>query len=145
LHLTLAFLGEVDPGRLPELQAAAEQVAAGRAVFSLLPLRQPGAFIGWHNPHVIWLGVQPSEELDRLHRELWQDLQPLGLKVEQRWHPHITLGRVKRELPPTMATDIRQLTFDLPREVYRGLTLFESTLTPGGAKYREVRTFPFRD
>lgn len=89
LHVTLAFLGEVEPARASEL---------GEWVRSLT--LAPGE---WHldrwgsfqRPGIVWVGAsRPDPALESLHRYLWETLEPLGLGPRPgRFTAHVTLLR----------------------------------------------------
>jgi 2'-5' RNA ligase len=89
LHMTLHFLGQVDPERLGGLRALGEAAADGR--FSVV-LDEIGH---WRKPQVLW--AAPSSvpgELPQLHARLGSGLVALGLPVEARdFRPHVTLAR----------------------------------------------------
>ena len=53
IHLTLKFLGEIDPGILPGLSAALRSATASSPSFGL-SLRGLGGFPNLRNPRVIW-------------------------------------------------------------------------------------------
>lgn len=90
LHLTLAFLGNVDAQRVTALCAAVPtwQVRTG-----VLELNRFGRFKG---PRIVWAG--PTEQrvtwLDALHDELWERLSAMGLtSPAEAFRPHVSLLR----------------------------------------------------
>lgn len=102
LHLTLAFLGDVQPMQLARAAAAAREIVA--SAFAL-QLDQPGYFR--HN-HIVWAGpsVVPVA-LVALVDALSQALREAGFSLERRaFTPHLTILREAREprawppLPP---------------------------------------------
>lgn len=88
-HLTLAFLGAVDAGRLDALRAAAATV---RAEPFTLVLDGHGH---WPRPRVAWLGCRrPPAAAGALAGTLWAALAPLGFVPERRaFQPHLTVLR----------------------------------------------------
>ncbi len=90
LHLTLAFLGEVAPGRVSAIREAMDglTVPAMRLTFSHAGrFRREGGDI-W------WLGLEPNQPLARLQKELSGSLRGKGFALENRpFSPHITLAR----------------------------------------------------
>src|SRR5215210_7270469 len=56
LHLTLKFLGELEPGRIEALKRAAQR-ATERVEKFALTLAEAGAFPPRGNPRVLWLGL----------------------------------------------------------------------------------------
>lgn len=91
-HVTLAFLGEVDPDRVPGLRARLDRVAASHAPLRGLRLMGAGTFRG-----VLWLGVQPTgrhSPADRLARAVQREMRAAGIPVERRpWRAHLTIAR----------------------------------------------------
>ncbi len=81
-----------------------------------------------------------------LQSEVEQQAQKIGLPQEkQRFHPHITVGRVKNPSQFLSNTwknvKIKEyLEFKADK-----ITLFKSILNPSGAIYEVVDTFPFRE
>ena len=95
LHATLAFLGEIDRSRLPELAALAQQSVAGR--FELLLDR-----IGyWPHNRIVYAaaGAMPAP-LSALARALALRLAGAGFRIEERpYFAHVTLLRAARRAP----------------------------------------------
>lgn len=105
LHLTLQFLGPVEPSRLPTVFAAAEGVATRATPFPLL-IERIGTFSrsGW--PTVVWAGVGRGEaELAQLAAGLGTQLRGDGWSLgRRRFRGHCTLARLRcRPRPATVA------------------------------------------
>src|SRR5581483_1284842 len=101
MHLTLKFLGDVPDTDTPDICRVVEQLAADFETFEIT-CRGAGAFPSLRDPKILWIGIEDgAEELQRLQAEIENALkQELGYGKEQRgFHPHLTIGRVKRELP----------------------------------------------
>lgn len=98
-HLTLAFLGDVRNSDLNDLCRA---VASAVEPFERLELQLDGlgAFPSPRKPRVIWAGVtsaNPQSLLD-LREAIVQATARVGYRPDDpRFHPHITLGRIKSE------------------------------------------------
>jgi 2'-5' RNA ligase len=137
IHMTLKFLGEIDPPALPRLTCCLAAAAAGESPFSLV-VGGLGAFPNLRNPRVVWCGLEG--ELDRLmalQAKVEAGCSKLGFPPEERsFSPHLTLGRVKGSRNLAALGDcIRAgspLRADLRVEV---LNIYKSTLTPSGAIY----------
>jgi 2'-5' RNA ligase len=101
MHLTLKFLGDIPDTETPDVCRAVERVAADFEPFEII-CRGAGAFPNLRDPRTLWIGIEDgAEELKRLQAEIDTALKTdLGYAKEQRgFHPHLTIGRVKRELP----------------------------------------------
>ncbi len=93
LHVTLVFLGDTEPERVPSLEAAARAVALRHAPFEL---RCGGAgTFGSRAPRLLWGGVTGDvRPLVALQRDLSASLEPIGYAPEARaFTPHLTLAR----------------------------------------------------
>jgi 2'-5' RNA ligase len=93
-HLTLLFLGDVPPDRVPALvEKAAPAVAAAPPMN--LRLAGAGRFGSLHRPQVAWAGLAGDvDPLVELARRLTGVAGSLRLAVEERpFRAHLTLGR----------------------------------------------------
>ncbi|MGH9382137.1 MAG: RNA 2',3'-cyclic phosphodiesterase [Thermoanaerobaculia bacterium] len=145
LHLTLVFLGETAPDRLPSL-AAHLAPAFGQHPPLRLRVRGAGTFPSGRAARVAWLGVAGGSELAALQAALAEAAaKAAGVELERRpFHAHLTLARPARPWPPR-AVERFLASADRPRgepfEVAQGV-LLESQLGAGGARYRTVEAFP---
>ncbi len=148
LHLTLAFLGELDSARL---DAAIE--AAGVAARSARPFRLRVAGLGTFGPpkapRVIWAAVGGDlPALRALHADLVRELSTCGFPPEEReFSPHFTLARLKQPLSPGALTRLNLLMRE-PVDVgahmtAESLSVMKSELRRSGALYTRLRECPF--
>lgn len=144
LHLTLKFLGEVDPGRVDEIYGAMEEALRTCAPFQG-GLRGLGAFPGLGRMRVVWVGLSEGRErILEMRVRLEEALAKLGFRPEGRpFDPHLTIGRVKSPkgkeelrafVTAHQATDFG--TFAVER-----VELKESTLTPKGPIYKTLKVY----
>ncbi len=153
IHLTLLFLGEVQDTLVPDIKAALRGAGwnrnneGGEPTVSLprLSLAQVGAYRSTKQPQTIWVGLAGElEVLEQLHQAVLASLAPLGFAADnRRFHPHLTLGRVRRELDkPTLAAVGKTIeSVAPPAQVAwqsREPVLFESILRPTGPIYRKI-------
>jgi len=142
IHLTFHFLGDIDSGKVSELDAVMGE-AAGKIPPFRIRVRGLGAFPHLKRPRVFWVGLDAGEEIHTLHHQLGQGLKRLRYRVESRaFRPHLTLARVRSfdGLGPL----IREFTNGREREFGEGeireVVLYRSELKPGGAEYTSLRT-----
>jgi 2'-5' RNA ligase len=138
LHLTLAFLGDVAEAAMPGLIGAVSEAARAPLPFSL-EVRGLGAFPNARRPRVIWAGLA-GEWLPRLF-ELQATVAAacagVGHRPDERFHPHVTLGRFR----PGRVPDVTRLVADHAEwtggviEVAE-VRVYASELGPSGASYR---------
>ena len=141
LHITLKFLGEVEEGRLNEITSALKEVSKGHSGFSI-NLEDLGCFPSNKNPRVLWIGVkQGKEEVVELARALEDCFIRLGFRAERRFHPHLTIGRIKKFC---LIDEIISMNFQSRPFLVDSFSLFKSTLRPEGPIYErlvELRLF----
>lgn len=144
MHLTLKFLGDTEPDEIEAVDQALRR-AAGPVPPTGCRLQGVGSFPHLRRPRVIWAGVEPEGEgLSELHEGIEGELVGLGFAREKRrFHPHVTLGRVKggggkEEL--AAAVESRE-ELELGRFTVDEFQLYESELSPEGARYTVLSTY----
>ncbi len=128
LHLTLAFLGEVEVARAEELAEWVQGLAIASGEWRL---------DGWgffRRPGIVWVGSQaPDPALEALQRALWHTLEAHGLAGRPtRFIPHVTLLRRAASLDTGSFPEV-----DLSWP-YRQLELIQSFTDKCGARYRTL-------
>ena len=139
-HLTLRFLGEIDPMLSIPLDSATRRVTRTVAPFDL-SITQLGLFPDAGRPRVLWAGGA-SERFERLARSLGQTIEELGFPLDRRpASPHVTLARIKGRPDPALEQVLSALD-SLPgwRIPVDRIVLMESELTPRGAVYAPLFT-----
>ena len=141
LHLTVRFIGEVENGLLPDIDAALGSVSA--PAFDLV-LDGVGQFGSGSRSRVLWAGVERNDALVHLNQKVESALVRAGLpREERRFSPHVTLARL-RDAPQE-----RVGRFIQDRGLFRAgpirvehFTLFESRPGGGGPVYDPLREYP---
>ena len=147
IHLTLKFLGQVDPSLTPDIMDALGRVASGRSPFRL-GLSGLGAFPRPEAPRTIWAGLEGHlEELEGLQGDVDREVSSSAdVPVESRpFVPHLTLGRVRDRVSSTQRRSIADALRGAalgptPPWTVAGLHLVRSTLTPAGPVYDVLGT-----
>jgi 2'-5' RNA ligase len=131
LHLTLAFLGEVDEALLPALHALG--VSLSQLPSGQMPLTHTGS---WPNG-IVWAAPDATPpELSALVSALNEGIAALGLPVEKRrYAPHLTL--VRRAQRPLTTRAIKPISWPLDH-----LALVASELDTDGARYTTLARWP---
>jgi 2'-5' RNA ligase len=142
LHLTLKFLGSTPAVRLDAIRSVLDE-ATDHPPFELR-LAGLGSFPPVGRPRVLWVGVEEgARDLGQIARRLEAGFEPLGFSPEsRRFHPHLTLGRVKDGraraedvLAPVREAEVGALRVDEVR-------LYQSHLSASGAEHAVVHTSP---
>ncbi|RSL16868.1 2'-5' RNA ligase [Edaphobacter aggregans] len=135
MHITLSFLGQVDPARLDHIQRS---LAAIHAPKLHLQLNGSGSF---PKAGILHAQIKPSPSLLNLAEQVFQSMETCGFPRERRpYTPHITLARSKEpiRIPPHKADNPAfQQSFTAHE-----LRLYESITRPEGAHYEVKAAFP---
>lgn len=144
MHLTLKFLGDVDPKRVLDITQSLARISV--SPFELLaervecfPAREPIRVLT-----AALTGQLPP--LRALVESIEQRCKFLGFEREQRaYKPHITIGRAR----PVLSATFRQVAEDAGRELFPGpqmrpteFVLMHSQLNPAGSVYQPLTCFP---
>ena len=146
IHLTLKFLGDVSLNKLDQITGLLEEVGLRHTPFPI-DIGQFGCFPNPRCPRVLWVGVGDSSGvLTSLQADLEGVLAQIGFKRETRpFHPHLTLGRVKRgahsSAVRSLSTILEEVTIgDLGQVNVDEICLIRSDLKPTGAIYTRLAT-----
>lgn len=143
LHLTLKFLGEIEPSRVEDLSGAASRAAANVEPFRLT-IAEPGAFPLQGQPRVLWLGIEDaSGRLAALQRSLEDACAAAGFPREPRpFKPHLTIARLRSpQGARQLAAAHREAHFEPQTFNVSELVLMRSELGPGGSRYTLLSSY----
>ncbi len=145
MHLTLKFFGNLAPEDIRGVTEVMEEAAALYPPLSL-SAKGLGAFPGFRNPRVVWVGLfGDTLLLEALAADLESRWPALGIAPEDRpFRGHFTVGRMKdRVSPEKMAKAMtRYGAFETPAFTAEALTLYKSELLPGGPRYTVLAKAP---
>lgn len=145
-HLTLKFLGDVPVEAIDAVGEAVRNLAAPQAPFSLV-FGGIGAFPTLNRPRVIWIGVKHgAETVTHLAKAVNRELKPLGFPIDNRFHPHLTLGRLRMpmNLQPLKNVLRKYDTIDGATVNVTEITFMQSQLQPNGAIYTPLNVCHFQ-
>ncbi len=148
IHLTLQFLGDVPAVKINSIAQALTAACAPFHPFSVT-VGGLGCFPNAKRPRVTWVGVdEPTGTLAALQKAIERAMVPLGFTPERRaFHPHLTLGRTKRQATRDQAQALGTLitTTQIPflgQMNVRQVCLIRSDLRPTGAVYTRLAAAP---
>jgi 2'-5' RNA ligase len=141
MHLTLTFLGEIDPDTVSGIDRVLTEATGSLRPFRVA-LSGLGAFPNLSRPRVIWVGVDGElEPLQELKSGIDKGLAKLGFPKEDRsFKPHITLGRVKGKIDGSRLVGDKNFTSD--SFLICRVRLIKSILKSTGAEYSEILSLP---
>lgn len=139
LHITMAFLGDIEYDDLSKINSAIERAVAEIPVFSART-GSVGTF-----PSVIWIGLSQGEDECRgIFTQLTNELLDADFRLDdKRYHPHITIARSRRRMDQA---ERKRFEANEPRVggkfKVKELVLFESQLRPQGPEYIPLKKIP---
>ncbi|MDD2273011.1 MAG: RNA 2',3'-cyclic phosphodiesterase [Desulfuromonadaceae bacterium] len=140
IHLTLAFLGEVDE---PTFELLNEELGRVKVPEFRLCFSGVGGFPDRHRPRVLWVGLEPQPRLQALAAMVRETVRACGIQQEERpFSPHVTLARLK--LPHSRQADAfldQPHKQKLPPFLVQEFTLFQSRLTAQGAVHVQIKNY----
>ena len=141
-HLTLRFIGDVEPRLADEIVAALDRIERSGFRLTLSGL----CAFGNKKPHSVHAEVAASPDLVALQAEIERTCKRLGLSQDQRkFVPHVTLARLKNAKPADVAHFLalrggfRSRDFKIER-----FGLFSSRDSVGGGPYVLEEAFDLR-
>ncbi len=146
LHITLKFLGEVKEEKIERIKKIIQEMVKSFRPFTI-KIKGIGQFPEKRKPRVIWAGVEDSEGLFSLQKEVEKLLSGLGFKEEEReFTGHITLARIKN--PSGIERLLERLSAlkekEFGTEEVHEIALMKSELRPDGARYERIGVFRFK-
>ena len=131
IHLTLAFLGDVDRSRIARLEEIAAAISGHRFELNVTHIEY------WRHNRIVWAGMGHCPgELQALAAGLERALAPEGFHSDRRpYIPHITLLRDARRAPATASMQA------IPWRVHN-FALVESVPRERGRVYEVLRDWP---
>ena len=138
-HLTLAFLGSVDPDDVPWMTAAVRRVVAAHDPTEV----ETGRLGVFHRPgsvRVLWYGVaDPDARVAALAGDL---ADALALPHDEPFRPHVTLARARRR-PVDLRGWIEAASASAPdgRLTVDRIALMRSHLGSGAPRYETLASF----
>jgi 2'-5' RNA ligase len=147
LHLTLKFLGNVEPSRLRELTESLREACAG---FPALKLRAEriGCFPSLRFPRVVWIWVHDdTEQLRGLQQRVESAIEKFAEgKEEKAFTGHVTIARInaiKRPKAEALAKTAHALTSrHFGDWTANEVRLMRSELAQSGAVHSALAAFP---
>ncbi len=141
VHLTLKFLGDIDPAAVEPITGALSEAVAGVPPVRL-SLGGIGVFPTVRRARVLWVGLRgDTHPLIQIQKRIDTVMEGCGFPRETRpFKAHLTLGRAKGVLDPRRLAEIIEDFADMEAEPFTAdeVILYRSELKPDGAVYTRL-------
>jgi len=149
MHLTLKFLGDVSPVNVDSLTQMLRAEADSISAFDM-HLSGLGSFPNPRRPRVLFVGIQAPAGLQALQRGIESACARLSYESEARdFHPHLTIGRVRREISTSDQQKIRRTLEEIKIDSLGtarvdSVHLYKSDLKSSGSVYTKLFSAPLK-
>jgi len=149
LHLTLKFLGDVSPTNIEMLKQMLRAEADLVQNFEM-DIQGLGSFPNLRRPRVLFIGIQAPAGLESLYHGIETACARLGYASEERrFSPHLTIGRVRVDIPASGQQKIRDALEETMIDsagIARvdSVHLYKSELKPTGSAYTRLFSAPLK-
>jgi RNA 2',3'-cyclic 3'-phosphodiesterase len=144
IHLTLKFLGNVNPEKIAEINKVIGSASARVRKFTV-EIEGLGFFPNSRRPRVFWIGFTGDmNSLTRLQESIDMGTEKLGFPREKRqFSPHLTLARINEGFMPGGLADfvssVDKLNFTRKFHIeVDSVSLMKSELMKTGARYTKL-------
>jgi 2'-5' RNA ligase len=141
-HVTLHFLGNTSPEKIPQIEEMLAGTAASVAPFKL-KISGLGAFPDDMSSRVLWFGVQNSKALRHLQGQIAEKFSNFSYNTrdDHEYSPHLTIGRLRN---PHRTRDLLSpfVRKSLAKIDVTEIVLFESVGAAPFPVYKVVKAFP---
>jgi 2'-5' RNA ligase len=138
-HLTLKFLGETEESKLQSITDSLSKI--NFTPFNI-ELSDVGTFPDRNNARVIWAGLEPHQDINDLQKQIDDATIPLGFRMDNVFHPHLTLARIKSiDNRNEFLKMIDSLKLEKAEFKISSFNLIKSTLTAQGPVYENLYIF----
>lgn len=143
-HLTLKFLGDVEKNRIDKINSTIARITANYRPICI-EIGSIGTFPNLYRPRVLWVGLtQGADEIRTLANSVIRELAKLGYPSDNRFHPHLTLARLKERVNLKTNTDLFKKFETIAGTLMHvnHITLVRSELHTSGAVYTPLHIYP---
>ncbi len=145
LHVTIAFIGDIDSARVPLIADSLRQAARSVSP-SALRFGQLAAHPSPDQARVVWMTVRECGALLGLRHEVVGRLRLEGITASDTgFRPHTTIVRSRRSRPIEAEAVADDVCDEVSAVIMSDpvLTLYSSRLTPRGPHYSVLSAFHF--
>ncbi len=144
IHITLTFLGNTDDSLIPKIK---DRISKKLSHFNAFYIKivGVGCFPSEKRPRVLWVGIEISDALRSIQKDIDTEAAELGFALEERpFSPHLTIGRVRSQkgIAELSGTFAKFRSSDFGTVEVKSIQVMKSELKPAGAEYTSIAEIP---
>jgi RNA 2',3'-cyclic 3'-phosphodiesterase len=138
-HLTLFFIGETDENKVSVIHSGLKKLESGISFKEInFKLKSINAFPKLKYPRVLILELDNEDKkVFELSNKINSVLKEIGFENDKLFHPHFTIGRIKRDHKINLTKLENNIEIDLNFYVNK-FFLMESKLKKDGSEYSVI-------
>ena len=140
IHITLKFLGDINDKNIDIIEDILKNATINIKPF-IINLEGVGVFPNENYIKIIWIGIKKTDYLNDIFNKINHKLNSLlSINKQQKFIPHITIGRVKSSKNNEKILEIIEEYKDkkFTENLVDSIKLKKSELTPKGPIYSDV-------
>jgi RNA 2',3'-cyclic 3'-phosphodiesterase len=144
IHLTLKFLGNTDDSLIPKIKECLSKKLSHYNAF-YIKIVGVGCFPSSKRPRVLWIGMENSDFLKGIQKDIDAEVAGFGFALEDRpFSPHLTIGRVRSQkgIADMLMRFEAFRTADFGSIGVKSIHIMKSELKPAGAEYTSIAEIP---
>jgi 2'-5' RNA ligase len=141
-HITLFFLGDVIDKQVDIIKNELSLINEDK-IYKVINFKNKSinAFPNLKNPRVLIIDLENEDrQIYRLYEEIYSALGKCGFEPDKKFHPHITLGRVKRDRNIKLK-NLEQLNIPVLEFNVNEFYFMESKIDSTGSTYKTLKRF----
>lgn len=137
-HLTLKFLGDIPETKIEKIKEFLSKIPFEAFTAKL---DGTGTFPSEQRINVFWVGIKPADKINSVQKAVDNALKDI-FPPDSRFHPHITLARVKFIKDKNKFKEsLKKIKIEPKEFKISSFKLIKSTLTKQGAVYEDIAEF----
>ena len=141
LHITIKFFGDVFENKIEQINKKLNNIT-NNYLRVLGSFTNFGLFYRNNHPAILWAGLEATQKIVSLHKEINYSMYKLGFQKEVRnFKPHVTLLRLKGKEDIHKIYKFNNYKIDINNFYFESIKLFKSELTRSGSVYSEINEF----
>ena len=143
IHLTLKFIGEVEPKLVEPITNELEFVKDYSSF--ICSISRFGFFFRNHEPKILWSDLHSDPSFTPIVDELNSRMEKFGIESEKRkFKAHLTLMRIKKKVSEKFIKKMKSYEFEKINFTADKIALVQSQLFKEGASYKDLKIYELK-
>ncbi|PID28195.1 MAG: RNA 2',3'-cyclic phosphodiesterase [Candidatus Cloacimonadota bacterium] len=144
LHITLAFLGEINPEDVSKINRELNIICSETEEFTVYAPKLE--VFPARNPCIFWVNLSSEDDfVYKIPGKIRRKIKQLGYDADnKKLKLHVTLGRIKSAINPEKMKSLLYFDFNMKKYKITKVSLYKSILRPQGSVYEKLSSCNLR-